>query len=48
MSRPKTWAGIIPLGSGCGSTALNFNAHSDILSLVLDLNRIFDRVNMMS
>ena len=28
--------------------SFNFNAHSDILSLLLDLNRIFDRVNMMS
>ncbi|AEJ19403.1 radical SAM protein [Gracilinema caldarium] len=28
--------------------SFNFNAHSDILSLLVDLNRIFDRVNMMS
>jgi len=28
--------------------SFNFNAHSDILSLLLDLNRMFDRVNMMS
>lgn len=28
--------------------SFNFNAHSDILSLLLELNKIFDRVNMMS
>jgi len=28
--------------------AFNFNTHTDILSLILELNRIFDRVNMMS
>jgi hypothetical protein len=28
--------------------SFNFNAHEDALSLILDLNKIFDRVNMMS
>ena len=28
--------------------SFNFNAHSEILSLLLELNRIFDRVNVMS
>lgn len=28
--------------------SFNFNAHEDALSLILELNRIFDRVNMMS
>ncbi len=28
--------------------SFNFNAHEDALSLILDLNTVFDRVNMMS
>ncbi len=28
--------------------AFNFNTHADILGLILELNRVFDRVNMMS
>ncbi len=28
--------------------SFNFNAHEDALSLMLELNRVFDRVNMMS
>lgn len=37
----------------CGASAVdvysfNFNAHTDALRLILDLHRIFDRVNLMS